>query len=577
MNAWISEEITFARRGFEEDLRKACECSEADCARKQAQQHAELNLKVEQLQASFDQQKLTFQKFNEETDNWTLPQASSETHGPAPSSRVLEARAVAEERKWRLKLDELQGGLDRHTERMDGLEKQCTYLMEKSSGQDANVTDSISAVQSQVTGLQAQVTAARLATEKGLEGCVQTVETHSKDTKDFASRLATLETAIKVTATQVENVEDGFRKEAREFAEKMTHHTAYTSSKIQDLAESFSKEARGLAETVVAQDDSRREATLQLQKLEDRFHNFDIGAKGLAQRADRHDANLDDLANQLCTFQATLGKGLAERVDRHDVSLDDLANQLCTFQETLGNEVMHVAEKVAGHSSCIKGSASQIRSLEQKYAEKTLQMARMGEKVGEHSTSIKEIARKLARHELDNVFQHKTLDAALESSSKTLEGLKAQVNASQKERLAELQVVCSKLENHEAQLLSLPGQFQTQLLASKEGLVKAMSALRNDLRLGQTELAERLSGKAPLADVHKLQASMQAWIEDARSAHEERDATVERHGDWMKQVSAWLAESQERQQGLSHIVYRIVEEDYSELTQLFQEAMTTSH
>merc|ERR1712176_59428 len=105
----------------------------------------------------------------------------------------------------------------------------------------------------------------------------------------------------------------------------------------------------------------------------------------------------------------------------------------------------------------------------------------------------------------------------------------------------------------------------------------------SDVRREVGEL--RLEMKAKVT----LQA-LREWIDDSRQAYstelcELRKETqglalrhtdeLERHAGWMKQVSQWLAQVQVREQGLTHILCHIVENNQAsaELLKLLEDAL----
>jgi len=587
MSSWVTAEITLARRGFEESVQKVCERSEANGAHMQ-QTQGELNLKVEQLQVTLDQQLQTFEKFKEDTRNWTrlqaavlersrvFPNAAEGSSDTQPSSSVVEARMVAEERKWRLKIDELQGGLDQHNQRVEALEKQSSYLMERSTAQDAEMTASISSVH----GMQAQVSAARIATEKGLDSCVQTVEMNSKETRDLASKIAVHDTGITDTAAQIRSLKERFGSEGSQLAGKIAvldSNIKNSSIQMHGLKESVDQEIRKFEEKGARHDAGVKEVKILIQSLEETFVN---AASKSAQMNAKRDADFDNTTAELSKLEGMVTedfKTLSGAVAAHNLSIKDImesASQIRGLEKRLGQESRQLAGRVAEQTASIEDNAAKIHRLEV-----------------ELGNEAKELAKQRSLHK-DNIVHIQDMQGAVQSNTDALQGIKAQVSTAQKERLAELEVVCQKLENHEAQLIRLPSHFRAQLLASKEGLGRAITELSNDVRLVQAELAEQLPGKASLSDVQKLHTAMQVWVQNAWSAHQEsleqlaqqtiasskeQGSSIERHEDWMKEVNEWLVHSQERETGLSHIVYRIIEEDYSELTSLFQEAMTPSH
>jgi len=236
-------------------------------------------------------------------------------------------------------------------------------------------------------------------------------------------------------------------------------------------------------------------------------------------------------------------KHLSDKLSFVETGTKEQATCMGELQKTLTNETKALAHKVELHDANLKGKAAQIEHVE----------------------------------------------VALQGHTKAYKGLKETLKAAQKERLAELQVVCNKLEGHEQQILSLPGTLKAQLQASKDGLMKSVQEIGHKWQAAQAEISQQLAKKANFSDVQKLNAALLAKLEDAygkqqasveqlltsidraHAGNKENEESLEQHAEWMRSVSSWLEERQEREQGLSHILYRVVEQDYDHLTSLFTE------
>merc|ERR1719174_2665803 len=96
--------------------------------------------------------------------------------------------------------------------------------------------------------------------------------------------------------------------------------------------------------------------------------------------------------------------------------------------------------------------------------------------------------------------------AKVHELQKGLESFKTGLDQAQKERLVELRGVCGKLEQHEAQLMSIARDLQTQLQSSEKGLAKSITDLGIDLRHSHKELSDQLNDKASQSAVHQAQS-----------------------------------------------------------------------
>jgi len=151
MSSWISEEIAFARRGLQGQLEQLSDLADAGSVEKDAfkaqagelqaafdtavaesrRMQAELSSRIERLESDLRQQSEDLQ---------LILRASTEAgQQPAKSFSVAEARQLAEERRWRLRLDALQEGIDKQVASTQALDLRSSELALHISKHDAEL------------------------------------------------------------------------------------------------------------------------------------------------------------------------------------------------------------------------------------------------------------------------------------------------------------------------------------------------------------------------------------------------------------------------------------------------------
>merc|ERR1740129_190312 len=112
MSSWVSQKIAHARKGIEEGMHNSCVQGQEQQAKDREglrNSHIELVWKFEQLQSRMDGRMQTL----EDLCCRVADERRCSEPRAAGSAQVQEAWKVAEERKWRMKLDDLQVSLDR--------------------------------------------------------------------------------------------------------------------------------------------------------------------------------------------------------------------------------------------------------------------------------------------------------------------------------------------------------------------------------------------------------------------------------------------------------------------------------
>merc|ERR1719158_2210761 len=105
MSSWLSEEIVLARQNFEKEIQKAISEASATWQKEQLDVkkcQEDMYSKLEALKAAFENQNETAHKLEDESSSCIQRRLPNESPA-SPSPSVMEARAVIEDRKWRLK------------------------------------------------------------------------------------------------------------------------------------------------------------------------------------------------------------------------------------------------------------------------------------------------------------------------------------------------------------------------------------------------------------------------------------------------------------------------------------------
>jgi chromosome segregation ATPase len=430
----------------------------------------------------------------------------------------------------RLRLDELKNGLDRHRDRIQTLDEQFKNLVERVTAQDANDAVSTSAVQ----GLQTQLTS-MTAQIQGLR----------KECDCFCERDTDALQEIQVQLTRHEKATQGNTNSLQGIVAKLSQHEV-------DLKQNM---------------DGLQAVKAELSTV----HSERIGE---CSRLDKVQIGLDNHLERI----KTLFKQSANLMDRATVQDSNIAEGANTLHElrTQFATVTAQVHSMEAEYNCIKSDLHQ---------DMATQSSTLEELIGQFTQHVQGSANK---HE-KVVMQLSHHEAIIQQNTDTIEVAKEHLKAAQGERLAELRVVCTKLEHHEEQLISLPSHFKAQLSSAEEALVRALGDLSSHVRTTQVEMDKQLKSKAQLSDIHQVHAAMRTWVDEAQREYQatgkafsrslqqvsgsnsEQAAMLQRHEDWMNSTSAWLGEAEERERGFAHILYRMAEEDYPELKSQFHD------
>jgi len=277
---------------------------------------------------------------------------------------------------------------------------------------------------------------------------------------------------------------------------------------------------------------------------------------GLADKVSMHDAEWKSCACKVSSLESSVQARFADEARKRHGKLDVLQQELSRHRariDGLDGQCGDLSKKAREWSSGRGHLRQGLEDCIQKMGVFTKSAARLEERVSVHDTCVKEHAAQIR---------------AIGEGWKT----------SQKERLAELRVVCNQLESHEAQLGGLHSEIHAE-----SGLVKAMADINSAIHQVRVDVSQSLEGKAPLSTMQELQEVVQSWISDARRSHDsaveglkssleelttsnsDHGVSIERQQTWMNDLSSWLDQGRARDTVIAETLLHIVEEDHPDL------------
>jgi chromosome segregation ATPase len=355
MSSWISEEITFARQGFQEDAAKANAELKGTWEKEHTEiqkSHNELTSKVDHLQKTLEEQVAGMAKLRDESSH----RASCQTEPvPAGNVKVMEARMVGEERRWRLKIDEIQEGLSKQLQRINVLDSQSSNVARKVTAHEAALDKSGSSMrdlESRLSKIEAEENTAK----ESLERRLRRTECLANSVGDVVEQVAALSTTSKDTASKVRNMEDKIASNDSRRQEEFNRLATGDSRRRDELNEicktlgkhltridMFDEQCTQLADKIARHDHSIGKATGEVQNLGERLAAGDSRRQEELNRIAACDNRRQEELNEV---RKTLGKHLP-RFDRLD--------EQCTY----------LAERIASHDNAIGKNTGAVQSLQE--------------------------------------------------------------------------------------------------------------------------------------------------------------------------------------------------------------------
>jgi len=269
MSTWITGEIVLARQGLEDDIRKQIEeVRSTQCINLKRSQD-----ELERILADVEQKVVAEQSMKEEMgcQKVAAPRSSQESFA---SAQVMEARVVADERRWRMKLDGIESTLEKHLESIDSLGKQLTVFSCRFASHDVDLRDNSHAIQRMDAQINSSGEKGRLDTATQLETHLGMIESLRKRCCDVEAQVAPCDIASLTSAMEARLSAE----EAERIAMKMAFNKRF------DELDMVGKQENDLVNQVALHDAALKDSSQGIERLElklsaaekvqDDFHNL---------------------------------------------------------------------------------------------------------------------------------------------------------------------------------------------------------------------------------------------------------------------------------------------------------------
>jgi predicted nucleic acid-binding Zn-ribbon protein len=535
----IEDEIQSVKRELEGNSHCTQPCTQNDLHNS----HAELDCKIKMVQCSLEEQVQSARRLFEDSSHWIQQRGQNESQ---PSSKVMEARVVAEDRKWRLKFDQLQDNLSQHLRRIEALDSQSDHLLRKVASNDIGLEKVVSSVR-ELDSRLAKITKEEVAVKESFDKRIRQMEL-----TNFPSKVTELDRDLKELVSKAESMEAKMVGETsqKKALEKRVHEIERL--KLSDKLE----ELEGMAKEVLSKAESTEERSVvdvaQREKLEKRIRQIELMNIG------KQIAELEGVSKDLVSKSGDMEAKLAADVAQQKQKLEG-----CQF--SLDSHLAHIQrldeqkEDLAGKLVVLTGTCEQSNNELQRLDTQRIAAER---DIGDIRTSVDACGERL----------------------EALEGEVADLEES----------VVSYSNATEEQLKGIPVAFRTELRGIEDSFSRTVQDLHADFNHTTTELSVGLAAKAPRSDVEIIQDSVQMWVEDARKAHQlamealassmeqvqasslQQSIEIKRHQEYMKELSAFINEGVEREQCIHDVLLHIVEEDHPDLMGLLEQRLRHS-
>jgi hypothetical protein len=538
--------------------------------------HAELDCKIKLLQCSLEEQIQSARRICEDSSHWIQQRGVNESQ---PSSKVMEARVVAEDRKWRLKFDQLQDNLSQHLRRIEALDSQSDHLLRKVASNDIGLEKVGSSVR-ELDSRLAKVTKEEVAVKESFDRRIRQIEL-----TNFSSKATELDRELKELLSKSESMEAKMIGEIsqKKALEKRVHEIERMklSDKLVEL-DSMAKEVLGKAESTEARlivDVAERE------KLEKRIRQIEL-IDIEKQIAELENVSKDDVAEREKLekrIRQIERMNIEKQISELEGVSKDLASRSGNMEAKLAADVAQQQQKLEGCQFSLDSHLARIQRLDE---EKEDLAGKLVVLTGTCEQSNDELQR-LDTHRIAVEREIGDVRMSVDACGEKLEALEIDV--------ADLEEsVISYSNATEEQLKSIPVAFRTQLRGIEDSFSRTVQDLHADFNHTTTELSVGLAAKAPRSDVEIIQDSVQMWVEDARKAHQlamealassmeqvqasslQQSIEIKKHQEYMKELSAFINEGVDREQCVHDVLLHIVEEDHPDLMGLLEQRLRHS-
>lgn len=374
MRSWLSQEIAFARRNLEEVHADKPQPQANDEVELLKQRVEEQGLTLEKLKEGNDLEKLRKDLQDQARIIRKLDDAASSTDARSSttsSERVLEARAVAEERKWRLRLETFESSVARSVEQLESCNQRILELQERTAANEADLQRGLCSSQSaerQCAETTKDVGLLRVSADKQAEDMKQLERQVRRLTAELAAAQDASNVAVKLANGQKDLV-GALEETSRELASTQRQQKEEMLSFGTRLQEVLAGVAACKTETMAAQ--SRMDAVAQ--QTEDTYKQVFKSAHQMSMNEERlHDATEEMRA------QSQQLESVQPRLKIHEDSLrlleDQYSQQESKFSsmhlavgrrmEKLEREVSTTETELSTMQSCLEEHNAHLCSLD---------------------------------------------------------------------------------------------------------------------------------------------------------------------------------------------------------------------
>ncbi|CAJ1398947.1 unnamed protein product [Effrenium voratum] len=620
MRTWVSQEIAFARNSFKEDARAALQEDQSSA------REAEVRKELQELKQSLEKLQEGPEKMRKELQEHSrllkrLEESSHPERGATSSDRVAEARAVAEERKWRLRLENLERSLARNSENIETCLQKTSQLEERASANDADLQTGLSTLQSADARISEIMKELKQRQSDKQAEDLRSLERQQQICEDLEALKASFGSAQQRLEQRLNDESLQAQRSVFELTTAQRNQKEEILSFSTCLAEMQGAVAQGKTQCLAL--DERMERLLgQLQEVLQRLSKQEAAVFSTSERAQTMHSDLEGVSAELATVTARVVQNLA--------AMEDLNNRRCALEsrtskleqqslrmQALEREVATSEREMLTVQDCLERHEERLacQSRASESLEQQLQHA---------AASIKDIEKEafLERRELrrlaDEVTSHgKQIEATcLEATeqAKARAGFQRRFE-DQEDQMQRLEERLSNLKHQNDSLLDQGCNWEEEiksgsariedLEAKSEQLEKELESARHEMKgvgglqsdveklqldsSNWREAMQRIETAAATNvsqdDLKQMHAELQNWITDTRQAldrwlsasldrfQKEQGWALQRNQGWAQRVKHWIEQIHIREQGLSHVILHIIQEAGPETVKLLEQAL----
>jgi len=295
---------------------------------------------------------------------------------------------------------------------------------------------------------------------------------------------------------------------------------------------------------------------------------------------------------------SVVGQGRLDKLEKEAATSKRELSAVHEGLEGYGEQLADLSKRSLDLATRVQAQESQIRGLETASAHCEKQVNQQEKIIESHEDDLRRVEAKNAL-QCENIEAEKT----------KLQNLEAHFTKAEAERLAELKVVCEKVDRQEAEAQVMATQLRTQLRACRHAFGHAVEEVRKSLEVkidGKAELSDmnealtdhdsrltdlrrhieaELAKKLCAEEIEKTHVALHDWVHQTRETlrnwlaqnlHEfaaQQSAKLEESQGWVKSVTGWIEQVHVREKGLSHVLLHVVEKESPELMKMLEEAL----